>query len=784
LNETLHIAVRALVAHVLASGDLSYGFWGMSRNVDAIRAHQKIQKSRPAGYQPEVAVSHEVAAEDLTLVVSGRIDGVFEPPPEATEARLYIEEIKTTTGDLDRYKTEDDPLHWGQAKTYAYMVARDRELADIDVQLTYCHLESGRQLTLKRTITFTALESFFNELIGRYLAWAKRLAAWQQLRDKSVSALPFPYPDYRPGQRPMAVNTYNAIRQGRQLMVQAPTGIGKTMAALFPAVKSLGQGKVAKIFYLTARTTARTVAEKAVGTLYDAGLRIKCLTLTAKDKICFEAEAACSGEECPYAEGFHDRIQEAVEALFARRDLLDRGAVEAAAITHRVCPFELSLELARWADVIVCDYNYAFDPRVFLRRFFLEEPDRYVFLVDEAHNLVDRARDMFSAEIYKKPFLDLKRSVRDRLPGLYKTLGRIDRCLLACRKRCEAGGDSLSDPAPPEALPPLLKEYLYRAESWLTRNEPAPFREALLDLYFSVSGFLKIFEQFDESYVTCMEKTGADLKVKLFCMNPADHLKAALTRCDTAIFFSATLAPADYFRYLLGCSESAGQLSLDSPFPEENLCLLTSGRISTRYRHREKSLASVADAICAVVNSRIGNYLLFFPSYAYLEQVYSELAPRLPGVDMLLQTPGMTETDRGLFLERFSLSGETSLAGLVVMGGIFGEGIDLVGERLSGAVVVGVGLPGICLENELIRDYFARTSGKGFEYAYMYPGFNRVLQAAGRVIRSDTDRGVVLLIDERFAAYQYRRLFPGHWHPVPAEDPERIESAVGRFWGE
>jgi DNA excision repair protein ERCC-2 len=329
-----------------------------------------------------------------------------------------------------------------------------------------------------------------------------------------------------------------------------------------------------------------------------------------------------------------------------------------------------------------------------------------------------------------------------------------------------------------------LRDYIYKAEHWLARNEPASFREALLDLYFSVSGFLKIFDQFDESYTTCFEKVGTDLRIKLFCMNPAEHLKEALTRCDTVIFFSATLAPSNYFLHLLGCSESAGLLTLASPFPEKNLCLLIAGRISTRYHHRKNSLSSVVDAICALVSQKTGNYLLFFPSYAYLEQVHVALSPRLPETEILLQTPNMTENDRELFLDRFSHPGEKTLLGLVVMGGIFGEGIDLVGERLSGAVVVGVGLPGISFENELIRDYFSRTNEKGFEYAYMYPGINRVLQAAGRVIRSGSDRGGVLLIDERFDSARYRSLLPGHWHPVQVQDSGQIESAIATFWNE
>ena len=775
------------MAHVLSRGDLSYGFRGTSRNVDAIRAHQRIQKSRPDGYLPEVTVSHELPVGDLVLVVSGRIDGVFHPTPENKTSvnrggRVYVEEIKTTTGDLERCAADENPLHWGQIKTYAYMYARRHELTDIDTHLTYYQLDTGKHIVLKRTFHMGELESFFTDLIDRYLAWASTLASWRNIRDTSIRTLTFPYPDYRPGQRAMAVNTYNAIRQHKQLLVQAPTGIGKTMAVLFPAVKCLGQAEIAKIFYLTARTTARGVAEKAFETLRAGGLRIKSLTLTAKDKTCFEPEAACNGEECPYARGFYDRIREAVEQLFSNRDAFDRETMESIARKHMVCPFELSLELAKWADAIICDYNYAFDPRVFLRRFFQEEPDQYAFLIDEAHNLVDRAREMFSAEIRKQPFLELRQSVKNRLPGLYKTLGRINRCLVTYRKQCEAHGGVLSDPAPPEPLAPLMEDFIFKAEKWLMANEPTSYREALLDLYFTSTGFLKIFEQFDESYVTCMDKTGGNLRLKLFCMNPSRHLKAALTRCVSAIFFSATLAPADYFHTLLGCSDTAGRLRLGSPFPEENLCLLIADRVSTRYHHRPKSLRAVADAIAGAVGQKTGNYLLFFPSYTYLQQVLGELSPHLPDADILLQTPGMSETDRENFLERFSRPGNRTLLGFAVMGGIFGEGIDLEGDRLSGAIVVGVGLPGISPENELIRNYFAGTCSKGFEYAYVYPGINRVLQAAGRVIRTETDRGIVLLIDERFTTPQYKNLLPEHWHPLYMRDPNRIHLSVGRFW--
>ncbi|MBW2368311.1 MAG: ATP-dependent DNA helicase [Deltaproteobacteria bacterium] len=778
----MQIAVRRLVSHVLASGDLTLTFHSTRRTNEAIRAHQKIQRSRPAGYLSEVTVTHQHETQDFILTVAGRIDGVYHPDPSETGAPIYVEEIKTTTGDLDRIQKTENPLHWGQAKAYAYMYAQTHGLPQIDIHLTYYQLDTRKQTTLKQTASAETLAAFFSDLVGQYLHWAATLVSWRKARDTGLLALSFPYPTYRPGQRSLAVNVYNAIRQERQLMVQAPTGIGKTMATLFPAVKALGKGFVAKIFYLTARTTARTVAEAALHALRGQGMRIKSLTLTAKDKICFEPDAACNGVECPYAKGFYDRIQDAVSNLFSGEDAFGRDMLISAARKHQVCPFELSLELARWADVVICDYNYAFDPRVYLRRFFLENPDAYTFLVDEAHNLVDRSRDMFSAQLFKEPVLALRRHLKTDQPGLYESLGRINHQLVKLRKECELAGDTLSCDQAPKALYEAVRLFLFSAERWLMKNTPASFREELLDCYFTMSSFIRIFEQYDTSYTTVLEKLGPELRVKLFCMDPSAHLAEALTRCRSAIFFSATLTPLTYFHHLFGCDDSAGQMVLDTPFPRENFCLLMANRISTRYRDRPESLPRVADAIFDMVSQRNGNYLIFFPSYAYLTAVHDQLNAHLDGIELLVQTPGMDEAARDAFLETFSQENDRSLVGFVVMGGIFAEGIDLVGERLSGAVVVGVGLPAICVENDLIRDYFNRTADTGFAYAYLYPGMNRVLQAAGRVIRTESDRGVVMLIDERFAGAQYAPLLPDHWQPVRVNGTRQIQAALVKFW--
>ena len=596
------------------------------------------------------------------------------------------------------------------------------------------------------------------------------------------------------------------------MLVQAATGIGKTIAVLYPAVRALAEELSQKIFYLTARTTGQMVAEKALDELRAKGLRLKSVNLTAKDKICFCPDSACHPDECEYARGHYDRINNAVKAIFTRQDAFTREIIIQTAREFQVCPFEFSLELSLWADCIICDYNYAFDPRVFLRRFFQEENGDYIFLIDEAHNLVDRSREMFSAQIFKQPVLDLRRQLKKDLPHIFKSLGRINAWLVKARKKCtestttrKAGGldftaiggkrqgrevpqslrvkpgakhpvwktqsrNPLAEKDPPEDLIPLLKGFLFITERWLAQNIKTAFRESLLDLYFAVSGFIRVADQYDECYTTCYEKMGKDLKLKLFCIDPSIHLEKAMNRCQVAIFFSATMTPMDYFKQILGCDQSAQHLILHSPFPGENLGLYISDQISTYYRHRDQTADQVSRVIATLIEQKKGNYLLYFPSYVYMRKIYRSYTVRCPQTETILQKPGMPESERDMFLKRFSQNNPQTLVGFAVMGGIFGEGIDLVGNRLMGAVVVGVGLPGISLERELIKEYFTNALGAGFEYAYLYPGINRVLQAAGRVIRTENDRGVVLLIDQRYSRFQYKSLLREEWDPIRVQD--------------
>jgi len=778
LKRELKIAVRELIEHVFRSGDLVFEFLGSSRPVDGIRAHQKIQNSRPDTYQPEVSISHQVETDRLRLIIGGRIDGVYDEP-----GRTIIEEIKTTTRNPNYFEKNQQPVHWAQVKTYAYIYGHQQGLEEIIARLTYFQIDTGDVREYQLTFDLLELEIFFQDLVARYLEWAETVIDWSRRRDESIQELDFPFATYRPGQRQMAVEAYRAMRDRSQLLVEAATGIGKTIAVLYPAIKSIAESMNQKIFYLTARTTGRIAAEKALDELRAKGLRLKSVTLTAKDKICFCPDSACNPEECEYARGHYDRINDAVNAIFAR-DAFTRDQIVEAAKTYRVCPFEFSLDLSLWADCIICDYNYVFDPRVYLRRFFQEENGDYIFLIDEAHNLVDRSREMFSAEIFKQPVLDIRRQIKNELPNIFKSLGRINAWLVKAKRKCEESGNPLAEKTPPEDLIPLLRGFLFSTERWLSRNIKTAFRENLLDLYFTISGFIRVADQYNECYTSCYEKIGKDLKLKLFCIDPAVHLAKAMSRCNTAVFFSATMTPMDYFKQILGCDAAAHHLILHSPFPGENLGLFISDQISTYYRQRDQTVTLVSQTISALVEQKKGNYLLYFPSYEYMRKIYFSFSDRNPQIKTILQTAGMSEPEREAFLERFTDENPQTLVGFAVMGGIFGEGIDLIGDRLVGAVIVGVGLPGISLERELIKEHFTRTLNGGFEYAYLYPGINRVLQAAGRVIRTEKDRGVVLLIDQRYGRYQYKSLLREEWDPVRVQDPRQLADGLRKFWNQ
>jgi DNA excision repair protein ERCC-2 len=783
LSEAPHthiVSVNSLVVFVLEGGDLTPGgFQQRDRAQAGTQGHKQVQGSRPEGYQTEVDVALRVGGEEVPIEVRGRIDGLY-----AAQEPVIIEEIKTTTLPLDLVREEHNQLHWAQVQCYAHMLSQQENLLEIRIHLTYYQLESMEEKTFERYYTATELGTFFNELITPYLVWYRNVRERKTKRDQSIQALEFPYDDYRPSQRDMAVAVYQAIRDNDRLYVQAPTGVGKTIAAIFPAVKALGLGLAEKIFYLTAKTPGRLVAEVALDDMRRAGLQFKSVTLTAKEKICFYPPVNCDPEECVFARNYFGKVKKAL-AEIDQYDAFSRPVIEQIAREYEICPFEFSLDVALWVDCIICDYNYAFDPRVYLRRFFDFNTESYIFLIDEAHNLPDRARSMYSADLDKKTVLALRRTLRSHLPELAKKLSAINNILLEKRKACQAEGlEALVEQEPPERLLKAIREFNQMAEDWLVLNRPAEFRQELLDFYFSCSNYLRTGEYFDTFYVSYFERQGkADLKAKLFCLDPAPMLAAPLERSQSTIFFSATLLPLDYFMKLLTGSMDHPKQAFRSPFPVENVRLLIHNRISTKYRQRVDSYAAIASAIETICAAQVGNYLVFFPSYAYMAAVLELVKEQLAEEKLLVQDRGMTEMARETFLDQFSTDNPETLIGFAVMGGIFGEGIDLVGERLIGAVVVGVGLPQLCLERDLIKGYFDQHNGSGFAYAYQYPGFNRVLQATGRVIRTETDRGIIVLIDERFTHTRYRRLFPAHWRGFQVINSEvEIKEQLMHFW--
>ncbi len=674
------------------------------------------------------------------------------------------------------------------------------------LQLTYLELITNKVTEFRQSFSFSELSDFFSTTTAIYLDWLREEQRWRQARDTSIRALGFPFNAYRPGQRDLAVAAYRVMANGGRLFLAAPTGIGKTISVLFPAVKALGENKVERIFYLTARTVGRAIGEKAVVDLRHSGLKLRSVTLTAKQKVCVRSGQPCDVLTCPMALGYYDRIKPAIREALELEEI-NRSTLNAVAQKHQVCPFELSLDVSVWADVVIGDYNYVFDPQVFLRRHFAESGD-YAFLVDEAHNLVDRAREMFSAELDGQEILEVKRAVRQSLPTLAKALTKLHSGMLLLANPSGPSNEptEVSDPsvelnlfpaqsaAPrpvdktgvnslrelPESFLTLVEAALTESELWLVQNEPSEFREDLLALYFQLHSFRRTAEVYDERYVTIVES--APPKVRLFCLDPSHLLREAMTRGKATIFFSATLTPIDYYRTLLGGSPEDPVLQLSSPFPSENLAVLVQERIQTTFKARTESLANVVEAIGTAVQGRKGNYLVYFPSYQYLAAVLKDFQDGYPSMPVLVQRPGMTEPERDSFLAAFAVDHGETLVGFAVLGGIFGEGIDLMGERLIGAIIVGVGLPQLCAERDLIRDYFQRLNVVGFDYAYTFPGMNRVLQAVGRVIRSETDRGVVLLIDSRFNESRYRRLFPDWLKVTRVQNKAGLTEALRSFW--
>jgi len=775
----IKISIRNLVELVLRSGDIDNRLVSSNRMLEGTRIHQKIQKESGDKYNKEVPLTFDYEIEGLIIKLEGRADGII------TESEgIVIDEIKSTSRPLEYIDDAFSLLHWAQVKCYAFIYAMQNELPEICVQLTYFQIDSEEIMHIRQQLTLAELQAFVSEVLNKYLVWASMLDTWNTQRDMSIKNLQFPFDTYRKGQRELAVAVYKTIMQEKKLFVQAPTGIGKTISTLFPAVKAVGEQHISKIFYLTAKTITRQVAEEAFSKMRGTGLRFRTITLTAKDKICFNKEGSCNPDFCEYAKGHFNRVNAALLDILKNTEYLSREIIEEYALKHQVCPFEFALDLSLWSDGIICDYNYAFDPRVYLKRFFLNNNGDYAFLIDEAHNLVDRAREMFSAQINKSAFWEAKKLMKDKQPKIAKLLNKINSYMITLRKQCCDEGfiinkDELKD------LYKMLQNFINEAEEWILKNQSKNIEgfDLLLEVYFNSISFLKISEFYDERYVTFIEARDSEVRVKLFCIDPSYLLADAVKRGKTAMFFSATLTPLSYFMDVLGGDKEDYNINLLSPFDNKNLHLLVDANISTKYRNRENSYDKIVEIIKVAIDKRFGNYMVYFPSYKYMREVYVRFTEKYPQIETMLQQSAMSEEERESFLNKFQPNNTQFLVCFSVLGGIFSEGIDLKGDRLIGAIIVGVGLPQLSTEQDIIMNYFQQKNGMGYENAYMFPGMNKVLQAAGRVIRSEEDIGMVLLLDERFSHQNYKGLFPKHWeHHMKVKNTRDLEMNLEQFW--
>lgn len=805
----IHISVRSLVEFILRSGNIDNRRTAASDNAmqEGSRIHRMIQRRMGPEYQAETGLRYTYNAGEYEIVVEGRADGIITESAAVPEndslvqkPTVTIDEIKGTFQDLKKLKGPV-PVHLAQAKCYAYIYAEQKNLPEIRVRMTYCHIETEQIRYFHYDFTFEELQEWFLEVMEQYRKWADYSFKWQKVRQESIKALQFPYA-YREGQKELATYVYRTIYHKRKLFIEAPTGVGKTISTVFPAVKAMGEGLCERIFYLTAKTITRTVADNTFALLREHGLKCKSVVLTAKDKICFMEETECNPEYCPYARGHYDRVNDAMFDLLTHEDVYNREKIEEYAKKHRVCPFEMCLDMSLFSDAVICDYNYLFDPHVYLRRFFSEGTQgEYIFLIDEAHNLVERGRDMYSATLCKEDFLALKRTVKAYDERIAQNLDKCNRELLALKRECENYRiEEFIDPFV-RALTRLGAAF----EDYLEEHEDSPVRKDILEFYFEVSHFLEMYELVDESYVTYSElESDGSFILKLFCVNPAKNLRECMMRGRSTILFSATLLPIGYYKRLLGAEEGDYEVYARSVFRPEKLGLYIGRDVTSKYTRRsDEEYYRIASYINEVIQKRHGNYMLFFPSHAFLRQVYDIYIHYFNadgGVECIVQEDYMNEQAREDFLNRFTgneecdlnalihmdieIEEEKSLAGFCVLGGIFSEGIDLKNDSLIGAVIIGTGLPQVCNEREILKQYFDSWGENGFDYAYRYPGMNKVLQAAGRVIRTVDDFGIVSLLDERFLTPAYQRLFPREWENYEIVTVDQIGHKVERFWDE
>ena len=755
------VAVRALCEFTAKQGDLDLRFTPSPSAQEGIAGHTLVTGRRAPGYQAEISLKGQYQC----LSVRGRADG-YDP------AQNQLEEIKTYRGDLSLMPDNHRQLHWAQLKIYGWLLCQKLELSELRLALVYFDIASQKETVLTECHTAAALEAYFDEQCGRFLAWAEQELAHRSARDRLLTDLRFPHPSFRAGQRELAAAVYQAARKGRCLMAQAPTGIGKTIGTLFPLLKACPSEKLDKVFYLTAKTSGRKLALDALALIGNSepALSLRVLELVAREKACEYPDKSCHGASCPLANGFYDRLPQARSAALAATadgGVLDKEGLRTIALTHHVCPYYLGQDLVRWSDVVVGDYNYFFDISAMLYALTVANDWRVGVLVDEAHNMIERARKMYTAELDQTAFKTVRRSAPATLK---KSLDRVHRCWNELHK-------DQTDPY--QDYPTLPNKFLNALQlagsaitDYMTEN-PGDIDGGLQRFYFDALHFVRIAELFDQHSLFDITTQGqyghGDGNGKpagaLLCIRnviPALFLAQRFAAAHSTTLFSATLSPWHFYSDTLGLPQDTAWIDVPSPFGAEHLSVQLVTHVSTRFKHRAESLSPIVDLMAEQYEKRPGNYLSFFSSFDYLQKVCTLFQERYPQIPLWEQSRRMAESEREQFLARFTHASQG--IGFAVLGGAFAEGIDLPGDRLIGAFIATLGLPQINPVNEKIKQRMSAVFGAGYDYTYLYPGIQKVVQAAGRVIRTQSDRGVVHLIDDRFTRPEVVRLFPDWWN--------------------
>ena len=772
----LKVSVRTMVESVIQEGDL-YSQSGYDVLNDAANAHRLIQKSAGDGYQAEVTVKLELQSESIHLEISGRIDGLIILEGET----VTVQEIKSISPQAEFPHETANRAYWAQAICYGHMLCEKEGYESLIIQLLYVRRKKRETNSYSRIMTAKELKTAFFEIADIFLSRCEKEFLRKQRRDESTANISFPFDGYRAGQREMMRYSYLTIMEGKRAFVEAPTGTGKTAASVYPAIHALKEGGAEQIFYLTSRTTVAKSVVDLLKTLSEKGLRAKAIHISAKDKMCMLEKRDCNPAVCPYAQGYFDKIAIVLEEMIESGDIFTMAESKEVAQNYCVCPFELSLDLSLMCDVIVCDYNYVFDPGAQLKRFFMRS-GKHALLIDEAHNLPQRSRDMFTAMLSQKSLADLRKAVGGT--GGRGNSGKKTLLFRTLAKFCAAFNKLAEYDEVQEKIPPGFLDAAKACSEVLQEYVPtgAVYDSALMDCMFELMFFCKIAESYDERYVTRLIRHGNSRRstdVQLLCLDASKELAKVYDKCTSAFFFSATLTPFEYYKSTCGADYNDTHISLPSPFPRENL-FVCGVPISVTYNSREVNMPAVIGAIHSMISAKKGNYIAFFPSYAYMRQAHEAFCAAYPDVDCFIQRSEMSEEDRETFIERFVENG--SVLAFCVLGGIFSQSVDLPGDRLIGAAVVSVGLPQISGEVMALKNYYDERGRDGFGHALRFPGMCKVLQAAGRVIRSETDRGVVLLIDSRYGGEEYAALLPAHFHPIPLIAASDIKSELTAFW--